>query len=77
MGSPFGPGGTLRHGLLRYLANKITTRVAIKTCRGKICEREAWETRERNPRGGMAPAGLSKAMGWVVYFDMLYIAFKA
>ena len=44
MGRPFGPGGTLRHGLLTYWATRITTRVAIKPRRDvKNCEREAWE----------------------------------
>jgi len=42
MGSPFGPGGTLRHGLLAYWAVIMMTRVVIKPRRGvKNREREA------------------------------------
>ena len=65
MGIPFGPGGTLRHGLFAYCVRKITTMVAMKQRRGvKSCESEA---REKRP-GGIVPAGLlSRVM--VVYFN--------
>jgi hypothetical protein len=56
MGRPFGPGGTLRHGLLIYWTSRMTTRVANRPRRGvKSCEGEAWK---RELKGRMPAAGL-------------------
>jgi hypothetical protein len=49
MGSPLGPGGTLRHGLLAYWTARMMIRLMGKPTRGiKSCETEV------NNRQGMA-----------------------
>ncbi len=64
MGSPFGPSGTLRHGLLAYWAARTMTRVVIKPRGVKSREREANSRQQMKcgvaqSRGVVDPEGIS------------------